>query len=74
MAKAILEFDLPEETIEYRLAVNAGNYHAVLWDIDQYLRSKLKYGELTSEQYDALDKTREELHDLMNTYNVTFEA
>jgi hypothetical protein len=72
MAKAILEFNLPEETVEHRMAVNADNYHAVLWDIDQYLRSKLKYGGLTSEQYDVLDKTREELRDLMNTHNVMF--
>jgi hypothetical protein len=74
MAKAILEFNLPEETVEHRMAVHADNYHSVLWDIDQYLRSKLKYGGLTSEQYDVLDKTREELHDLMRTHNVTFEA
>jgi hypothetical protein len=74
MAKAILEFNLPEETIEHRLAVNAGNYYCVLWDIDQYLRSKLKHGDLKDEQYDVLEKTREELRDLMNTYNVTFEA
>ena len=74
MAKAILEFNLPEDSIEYRMAVNSSNYHSVLWDIDQYLRSKLKWGELTSEQYDVLDKTREELHDLMRTHNITFEA
>ena len=56
------------------MAVHADNYHSVLWDIDQYLRSKLKWGGLTSEQYDVLDKTREELHDLMRTHNVIFEA
>jgi hypothetical protein len=74
MAKATLEFNLPEETVEHRLAVNANNYYAVLWDIDQYLRSKLKHGDLTESEYVVLEKTREELHNLMNTYNVTFEA
>lgn len=74
MAKAILEFNLPEETIEHRLAVNAGNYYSVLWDIDQYLRGKLKHGDLKGEQYEVLDKTREEIRDLMSSYNVTFEA
>jgi hypothetical protein len=71
--KAILEFDLPEENAEHKLAVNAGNYYAVLWDIDQYLRSKLKHGDLKDEQYEVLEKTREELRDLMNTYNVTLD-
>lgn len=73
MAKATLKFNLPEENAEHKLAVNAGNYYAVLWDIDQYLRSKLKHGDLTGEQYEVLEKTREELRDLMNTYNVTLD-
>ena len=71
--KAILEFDLPEENAEHKLAVNAGNYYAVLWDIDQYIRNKLKHGGLAESEYVVLEKTRDELWDLMNTYNVTLD-
>jgi hypothetical protein len=73
MAKAILEFDLPEETVEYKLAVNAGSYYSVLFDMDQHLRSRLKYGGLTESEYVVLEKAREELHDLLSTYNVTLD-
>ena len=73
MAKATLKFNLPEENAEHKLAVNAGNYYAVLWDIDQYLRSKLKHGDLAESEYVVLEKTRDELRDLMNTYNVTLD-
>lgn len=73
MAKATLKFNLPEENAEHKLAVNAGNYYAVLWDIDQYLRGKLKHGDLAESEYVVLEKTRDELRDLMNTYNVTLD-
>ena len=73
MAKATLKFNLPEENAEHKLAVNAGNYYAVLWDIDQYLRGKLKHGGLAESEYVVLEKTRNELYDLLNTYNVTLD-
>lgn len=73
MAKAILEFDLPEENADYRLAANAGNYYSVLFDMDQHLRSRLKYGELSDPQYEVLEQAREELHNLLSTYHVTLD-
>jgi len=42
--KAILQFNLPEDTYEYTLATRAGDYSSALWEIKQYIRSKLKYG------------------------------
>lgn len=50
--KATLEFDLPDERVEHRHAVNATDMAALLWDMDSELRMFLKHGnkEKTAEQ------------------------
>lgn len=48
--KAILEFNLPEESHEHITAVHAGALSSALWSLDQELRRKVKYAsEMTSE-------------------------
>ena len=41
--KAILEFNLPEDDHEFQMATNGSKFHSVLWEMDQYLRGKIKY-------------------------------
>lgn len=41
----IQEFCPDEEAYELRMCIKARDYHGVLWDVDQKIRSKLKYGE-----------------------------
>ena len=41
--KAILEFNLPEDSVELEQAVNAGAAYDVLKDFDQWLRDEIKY-------------------------------
>ena len=41
--KAVLEFNLPEEEPEFRTAINGARFMSVLWDLDQEMRSCLKY-------------------------------
>ena len=41
--RARLEFDLPEAENEHLLAVHGGTFYSTLWDIDQEMRSHLKY-------------------------------
>ncbi|MGQ9610168.1 MAG: hypothetical protein ACUVWN_12770 [bacterium] len=36
--KAILEFSLPEESNEFKVASNADEYRELLWEIDEKLR------------------------------------
>ena len=43
--KAILEFSLPEERMGHLRAVQAGAAWSTLSDIDQHLRSVIKYGD-----------------------------
>jgi len=72
--KAIIEFNLPDDQDDFTFATKGLKYYLVLWDMDQWLRSKLKYDDtLTDGQYEAYEKTREELRDLMLSRGVTFD-
>lgn len=44
--KAKIEFDLPEENQDFELAFKANDIHGLVNDLDQELRSYLKYGTL----------------------------
>jgi hypothetical protein len=73
--KAILEFNLPEENIEFEMAVNASKMHSVLWQMDQWLRAQYKYmsdAEYNEAAYDAYEKSRQQLLNLMSEDGITF--
>lgn len=71
--KANLEFNLPEEQEDFDTCCNARKYYCVLWDLDQELRSKIKYDEkLNDEQYKIYEEIREKLHELLNEQNISF--
>ncbi len=42
--KATLEFDLPDENSAYKAANLSSEMYGVIWDLDAYLRSGIKYG------------------------------
>jgi len=66
--KAILEFNLDEPVDEaaHMRAVKATDMAVVLWDMDQYLRGLIKYGELDESVDKALQEARDKLHQLMS--------
>jgi len=71
--KAILQFTLPEETHEYLNASQGAQMRTILWDVDQWLRAKLKYEELTDGQYDAFKETRDYLSSLLIEENIDLQ-
>jgi len=73
--KAILEFNLPEDNVEYELINNAGKMHSVLWKMDQWLRSNIKHApdNMSQDTYDAYEKCREQLKELMYEENISFD-
>jgi hypothetical protein len=74
MAKVILEFDPFEDKYEMESALNGTKWRGLVWDLDQYLRSELKYNDkLNGEAYDAVEKIREKLHELKNDEGLTLE-
>ncbi len=66
--KATLEFNLDEPVDEaaHMRAIKATDMAVVLWDMDQYLRGLIKYGELDGPVDEALQEARDKLHQLMS--------
>lgn len=74
MAKATITFNIPEEQTDFHDAVHASDYKAVIWDLDQKLRSKIKYDESIDNQTElAFEIVRAMLYDLLNQYKVTID-
>lgn len=73
--KAILEFNLPDDDQEYDLANNAMRFWSVLWELDNVLRANTKYApdDMSDDDYDAYQKIRETLHELMRDNNVSLD-
>ena len=71
--KAILEFNLPEDEEEFNVASKAMDWSLLAWDLDQMIRSLLKYH---PEEYEtgekALDHVREEIHNIMEEKGLQF--
>jgi hypothetical protein len=64
MPKLILEFNIPEERDEAKIAQNGGLYYSMLFDIRMYLRSLNKYDERdTIPKEELIDKISSILED-----------
>ena len=73
--KAILEYDLPDDEHEYRIAIQGASVHSFLWKMDQYLRSKVKHSpdSTSDDTYKAYVECRETLHGFISDHNVSFD-
>jgi hypothetical protein len=58
MPTVTLTFTLPEEQAELDQTLRSAAAHAALWDIDQYCRGLLKYGEPSEEVAAILEAIR----------------
>ena len=69
--KAILEFNLPEDQPEFDNAIKGGDWKHVCWQMDQYLRKRVKYDDgLTEEQLEVYEDMRGEFWRMMKESNV----
>jgi len=74
--EAILKFNLPEDHIEFEMAVNGSKMHSVLWEMDQWLRAQYKYmsdDEYSKDKYETFEKCRDQLREIMFENGVKFE-
>lgn len=71
--KAILEFNLPDEQPEHYCAMKGADMLNVLWEIRSELRSMLKYGELSEEQYNIVDKIEDFLYRSLNDNDINLD-
>ena len=74
--KATLEFGLPNDKWEFKMANEGAVMHSVLWNMDQWLRTQTKYApdSMSEEKYKAFDEWREQLHEFLNEHYINLEA
>ena len=73
--EAILKFDLPDDKIEFEAATKSMDWAILAWDIEQYIRNRLKYQSEkldTSSAKEELEILRNELRDLMEESGLQF--
>jgi len=66
MPKATLSFNLPEEREEFTIASRALDTESAIEEYQNWLRSKLKYEELTDEQDKCFEEAREKWFQILN--------
>jgi hypothetical protein len=73
--EAILKFNLPEDKVDFDLALQGSDWKHVCWEMDQYLRKRVKYDEgLTEEQLEVYEDLRGEFWKFMKDNNVDLYA
>ena len=73
--EAILKFDLPDDKTEFETATKSMDWAILAWDIDQYIRNRLKYQTeklQTTSANEELELLRNELHNLMQEDGLQF--
>jgi hypothetical protein len=79
MPKATLEYNLDEvdDRDAHLRAIKSLSLTLALWEMDQHLRSELKYGtregELSDEAYKAIERTREKLHEILEENGIILD-
>ena len=69
--KATLEFNLPKDQEEFNVAVKAMDWALLAWDIDQFIRNKIKYEQ---DRDGVLQLVRNELNFKMEERGLQFPA
>jgi len=71
--EGILKFKLPQDQNEFDIACKAMKWALTSWDLDQWLREKLKYGNEFKTADEALEAVRDELREILEKYNISLE-
>lgn len=71
--KITLEFK-DEDAEEALTALDGYKWKLAVWDLDQYLRSEIKYNtDLTEEASEALQNCRDKIRGLLEEYNLKLD-
>ena len=73
--KATIEFNLdnPEDVSAHKRCVKALDMALALNDILNMFRNKLKYGELSGDEYDTVEKIRDEIREILDSNNISMD-
>ena len=71
--KATLEFNMPEDQVEFDFAVQGGKMYSALWDISQELRTLWKYEELKQEEWDMVERIRNKFYEILDENQIKLD-
>ncbi len=74
--KAVLKYNLPEDALDFKLALRSSDVYSVLWDLDQWLRSNTKYApdSMPEDEYKAYEDCRKKLYEIMKEADVRLDV
>ncbi len=73
MPTATLTFTLPEEQSEHEHAIHGMDWALTVWDLDQWLRDRVKHGLDSAEAKAAWDAARDALREILDGRGLTME-
>ena len=72
--EVIIKFSDEDAAEDAKVALDGYKWKAALWELDQHLRSEIKYNEqLPSEVDEAFEKLRDKIREIISDNNLTME-
>ena len=71
--KAILEFNLPEDNVEFRAASKAMDMVGFIFELLYNTKKGLVYKANGDEVEEGIEMVFDKMHDLLNDYNINIE-
>lgn len=73
--KSVLEFNLPEDQVEFETAANSGKWKSAVKDMDQWLRDKIKYApdSMSEDKYNTYIVCRKQLREILEEENLNLD-
>lgn len=68
-----MEFNLPEDQIEFDLAVQGSKMYSALWDISQELRQLWKYEQLKDDEFKMVERIRDKFHEILDENQIRLD-
>ncbi len=68
MPKIIMEFNLPEDEDDYKMAAHGADFYFAIGDFDDYLREQIKYNseKYSGKQYKLLEDIRDKFNEIIS--------
>ena len=66
--EAILKYNLPDDQIDFDLAVNGSKWMGAMWELNNWLRSQIKHPPegMSDDTYKAFEDARDQLYEILN--------
>jgi len=72
--EVIIKFSDEDAAEDAKIALDGYKWKSAIWELDQYLRSEIKYNEqLPSEVDEAFEKLRDKIREILSDSNLTME-